>query len=255
VIVNRLWQNHLGRGIVATPSDFGNRGERPTHPELLDWLATELIKNNWQLKPLHKLIMQSAVYTQGAEFDAGRAKLDPDNRLLWRYSPRRLEAEVIRDSLLAVGGLLDGTLFGPGTLDERSRRRSIYFTVKRSKLIPMMQVFDCPDGLQGVGERPRTTIAPQALLLLNNQNIREAAQGFAKRAAPTPETDWATAVKASYLLAVARQPSAEELDEALAFLNQQAASYMAAGKGDGRAFALTDFCQILMCLNEFVYVD
>src|SRR5262249_46806375 len=106
VIVNRLWQHHIGRGIVGTPNDFGVQGERPSHPELLDWLATELIRGGWRLKPLHRLIMMSAVYRQGSDFDESKFKVDPENKFYWRHAPRRLEAEVIRDSLLAVTGTL-----------------------------------------------------------------------------------------------------------------------------------------------------
>ncbi|MCY2968572.1 MAG: DUF1553 domain-containing protein, partial [Planctomycetota bacterium] len=164
VIVNRLWQHHFGRGLVATPNDFGLRGSAPTHPELLDWLAGELIANGWKLKPIHKLILESATWAQASRFDDNKAKIDRDNLLLWRKPPQRLEGEVIRDSVLAVSGLLDPKQFGPGTLDESSRRRSIYFTVKRSKLMPMLQPFDAPDALSSIGERPTTTVAPQALL-------------------------------------------------------------------------------------------
>ena len=160
VMANRLWQHHLGRGIVGTPSDFGTQGEHPTHPELLDYLAGQLIEGGWQLKPVHRLIMTSAVYMQGTESDESRAKIDPDDKLLCRRPRRRLEAEAIRDSLLACGGILDETMFGPGTLDENSHRRSIYFTVKRSKLVPTMVLFDAPDALQGIGQRTSTTIAP-----------------------------------------------------------------------------------------------
>lgn len=255
VIVNRLWQFHMGRGIVATPSDFGTRGERPTHPELLDWLATELIKNGWRLKPIHQLIMTSAVYQQSSHIDATKAKVDTDNLLFWRRPRHRLEAEVIRDSLLSVGGVLDPKLLGPGTLEEASQRRSIYFTVKRSKLMPMMQVFDAPEALGSVGARPTTTIAPQALILMNNPQIRGYALGFAKRVAPDAKTSVDHAVKAGYLTALARLPNADELAESVAFVKQQIESYQAAGKGDGREPAFTDFCQVLMCLNEFVYVD
>jgi mono/diheme cytochrome c family protein len=254
VIVNRLWQHHLGRGLVATPSDFGTRGEPPTHPELLDWLATELIKNNWRLKPIHKLILSSAVYQQGPQFDEAKMKADSDHRLFWRRPRHRLEAEVVRDALLSVSGVLDPKLFGPGTLDETSKRRSIYFTVKRSKLMPMMQVFDAPDALSGVGERPTTTIAPQALLLMNNPQVRDYARSFARRIAPDERTRVEDAVKAGYLIALARGPSAEELADAVAFVKTQVESYRAAGKS-GRELALTDFCQVLMCLNEFIYVD
>src|SRR5262249_10194699 len=139
VIVNRLWQHHMGRGLVATPSDFGTRGDRPTHPELLDWLATELIRNGWRLKPIHKLIVLSATYAESSVQSEQKATKDRDNRLFWRRPALRLEAEAIRDSLLAVGGVLDTTMYGPGTLDEGSRRRSIYFTGKRSKLGPLLE--------------------------------------------------------------------------------------------------------------------
>ena len=177
VIVNRLWQHHMGRGIVATPSDFGIRGERPTHPELLDHLAGELIKNGWKLKAIHKLIMTSAAYQESTLVDEAKVKLDRDNKLYWRQPVRRLEAEIIRDAILSVGGELDPKMFGPGTLDEKSKRRSIYFTVKRAKLMPMMVIFDAPEALSGMAERPTTTIAPQALHMLNNPQVRQAAEG------------------------------------------------------------------------------
>src|SRR5262249_8605553 len=198
VIVNRLWQHHIGRGLVATPSDFGARGEPPTHPEVLDWLAAELIKGGWKLKPIHKLIMTSAVYMQTTQFDEARAKVDRDNKLCWRHPPHRPEAEVIRDSLLYVSGALDAKMYGPGTLDENSRRRSIYFTVKRSKLVPMMTIFDAPDALGGIGERPTTTIAPQALHLMNSPQVRSWAKSFAKRIAPDEKTPLEDAIKTGY---------------------------------------------------------
>jgi hypothetical protein len=255
VIVNRLWQHHMGRGLVATPSDFGTRGERPSHPELLDWLASELVQGGWHLKPIHKLIMLSAVYQEGSQPDEVKKRLDMENRLVWRRPVHRLEAEVIRDALLAVSGSLDLSMYGPGTLDPASKRRSIYFTVKRSKLVPMMQVFDAPEALSGVGERPTTTIAPQALLLMNNPNVRGYARGFARRIAPDRRTSIEAAVQAGYLTALARPPSADELADSVAFVKQQTASYRAAGKADYRELGLADLCQVLMCLNEFVYVD
>ncbi len=253
VIVNRLWQHHLGRGIVATPSDFGNRGERPTHPELLDWLATELIKNGWRLKPIHKLIVTSAVYQQSSQFDEAKAKLDSEHKRFWRRPVRRLEAEVIRDAMLAVSDQLDPKPFGPGTLDPNSKRRSIYFTVKRSKLVPMMQVFDAPEALGGVAERPTSTIAPQALLLMNNPQVRSYAKGFGQRISARASLE--EAIQSGYLTAVARKPTIEELADSLAFVKQQMESYHTDGKDDARELALADFCQVLMCLNEFVYVD
>jgi cytochrome c553 len=255
VIVNRLWQHHMGRGLVATPSDFGHTGVAPTHPELLDWLATELIRNGWRLKPIHKLIMASAVYAQSSRKDEAKAARDRDNRLCWRRPSLRLEAEVIRDALLAVGGLLDTRMYGPGTLDEGSRRRSIYFTVKRSKLIPMLQVFDAPDALGSLGERPATTIAPQALLLMNNPHVRAYAHGFARRIAPTEGTALEAAVAAGYEIALTRPPTQDELADSVAFVKSQLGSYQAAERKEARELALADFCQVLMCLNEFVYVD
>ncbi|MCA9071626.1 MAG: DUF1553 domain-containing protein, partial [Planctomycetaceae bacterium] len=142
VIVNRLWQHHMGRGIVSTPSDFGSQGTRPTHPELLDFLANELIRGGWKLKPIHKLILTSAVYRQSGEDNLIAAKVDPENHLWWHRGATRLEAEVIRDALLSVSGSLDQTMFGKGSLDQENPRRSVYLTVKRSSLIPILQLFD-----------------------------------------------------------------------------------------------------------------
>jgi cytochrome c553 len=254
VIVNRLWQHHLGRGLVATPSDFGARGERPTHPELLDWLATELIKSGWHLKPIHKLIMASATYREESAYDDAKGLVDRDNRLLWRWSPRRLEAEIIRDSLLAISDQLDPYLLGPGSLDPASRRRSIYFTVKRSKLMPMLQVFDAPEALGGVAERATSTIAPQALFLMNNANVRSYAGSLARRVAPSGSVSEAMAIRAAYQVALARPPDADEVVQARAFLAKQSASY-SGGEAKRHELALTDLCQVLMCLNEFVYVE
>jgi mono/diheme cytochrome c family protein len=253
VIVNRLWQHHMGRGLVATPSDFGIRGEKPTHPELLDFLAGELIRNGWKLKPIHKLIMASSAYRQSSAIDEAKVAIDRDNALFWRRPVKRLEAEAIRDSLLAVGGVLDESMYGPGTLDEGSKRRSVYFTVKRSKLIPMLVIFDAPDGTVGVGERPSTTIAPQALHLMNNKYVREYAQGLAKRAAPEDKVSREHAIQNAYRIALSREATADEVKDGQEFLTRQENSY--AGKPEAKRLALTDFCQVLMCLNEFVYVE
>ncbi len=246
VIVNRLWQHHMGRGLVATPSDFGLRSEAPTHPELLDFLASELIRQQWKLKPIHRLIITSKAYQQSSARDEVKVKADPENALFGRQSLRRLEAEVIRDSILFVGGTLDERMFGAGTLDERSLRRSIYFTVKRSKSIPALMVFDAPDGTTGVGERPSTTIAPQALHLMNNPQVRAAAKGFAKRLLGDGTASDIVLVNRAYLAALCREPSTGERADALAFLKGKT--------GAQREAALSDFCQVLFCLNEFLYV-
>ena len=247
VIVNRLWQQHFGRGIVGTPSDFGVRGEPPTHPELLDYLATELIRNGWKLKPIHKLIVTSAAYKQSSTRDEAKVKADEENKLLWRQPVRRLSAEVIRDSILAVGGKLNTTMYGPGHLSEESPRRSIYFTMKRSKLIPALVVFDAPDGTTGVGDRTSTTIAPQALHLMNNPHVRGAAHGFARRILANAKITDDDAVKLAYKTALCREATAAELADALPFLKGKA--------GDARETALADLCQVLFCLNEFLYAE
>ncbi|MCS6975432.1 MAG: PSD1 and planctomycete cytochrome C domain-containing protein [Gemmatales bacterium] len=255
VIVNRLWQHHLGRGIVATANDFGTRGEPPTHPELLDWLAAELIRHGWKLKPMHKLIMSSATYMQSTAFDPAKAAKDPDNRLLWRRPMRRLEGEIIRDAMLALSGEMDTRMFGPGTLDPSSKRRSIYFTVKRSQLMPMMVVFDAPEALVSIGERPTTTIAPQALLMMNNPQVRTYARGFARRLLGDENEPWSEIVRRGYRYALGRVPEAEEQAASIAFVQRQLESYLAEGKADARQLAVADFCQVLFCMNEFVYVD
>ncbi|MEX0713975.1 MAG: DUF1549 and DUF1553 domain-containing protein, partial [Pirellulales bacterium] len=255
VIVNRLWQHHLGRGIVGTPSDFGTQGEPPTHPELLDWLAAELIREGWRLKPIHRLLMTSSVYMQSDQVNESALAADRDNRLFWRREPKRLEAEIVRDSMLAVSGELDRTMYGPGTLDPEQKRRSIYFFVKRSQLIPMMVLFDAPDSLQDIANRPTTTVAPQALMLLNNGAVRGYARRFAERIDEPGASGWQTAVSRGYRIALAREPAEEELAEAAAFLDEQSASYQVSGKENARRLALADFCQVLLGLNEFVYVE
>jgi len=255
VIVNRLWQHHFGRGIVATPNDFGVQGTRPTHPELLDGLARELIDSGWKLKALHKRMMLSAAYMQSGQFDAADAKLDPENIWLWRREPQRLEAELIRDNMLAASGTLDRTQFGPGSLDEGHTRRSIYFMIKRSKLVPMMQLFDQPEPLVSVGGRPSTTIAPQALAILNSPQVRSYAQNFAQQLLPAYEKSPAEAARQGYLTAIGRLPDELESSSTVEFLAAQEKSYAAAGKPEPRKLALADFCQVLFGLNEFVYVE
>jgi cytochrome c553 len=255
VMVNRLWQHHIGRGIVGTPSDFGYQGERPTHPGLLDYLASQLIKDGWRLKPIHKLIMMSAAYMQSSDGDSQKIAVDPENKLVWRRPRMRLEAETIRDAMLAVSGALDKKLFGPGSLDPNHKRRSIYFFVKRSQLVPMMTLFDAPDSLQSQEQRASTIIAPQALMLMNNANIRGFAKSLAARIGPKGGSALEDAVRAGYLIALARPPREDELRESAQFVREQMASYQATNKGDAQQLALADFCQVLMELNEFIYID
>jgi cytochrome c553 len=252
VIVNRLWQHHFGRGIVGTPNDFGAQGDRPTHPELLDRLALDLIRGGWKLKPMHKLMVTSAVYMQSADFDEERARIDRENMLHWRRTPRRLEAEPIRDAMLAISGTLDTVMHGRGTLDPNMRRRSVYFFIKRSQLIPTMMLFDWPEHLVSIGRRANTTIAPQALMFLNGEQTRKYAEGLAKRLEGKPAAE-ATAL--GYRLALGRAPTERESVITAAFLSAQAAAYKAAGKDAPERRAMTDFCRTLFSMNEFVYVD
>jgi hypothetical protein len=252
VIVNRVWQHHFGRGIVGTPNDFGFQGDRPTHPELLDWLANEFINSGWKLKQLHKLVMTSSVYMQGGGFDAARAKLDPENTYLWRRAPRRLEAEAIRDSMLQVSGQLDTKMFGPGTLDQNMKRRSIYFFIKRSKLIPSMMLFDWPEHLVSIGQRSNTTIAPQALMFMNSPQGRAYAKAFARKAAGNTQPE---SVAQAYWIAFGRQPTGAESKLSNEFLDQQTKLYESQKQSAAAQVALTDLCQLLFGMNEFVYID
>jgi hypothetical protein len=269
VIVNRLWQHHFGQGLVATPNDFGAQGTKPTHPELLDWLAAELIRGGWRLKPIHQLMMTSAVYQQSSVISrsvisksvtrggTGTNSLNTGslNTDYFSPQPRRLEAEAVRDSLLFISGVLDTNMFGPGTLDPSSQRRSIYFTVKRSQLVPAMQAFDAPEPLVSQGTRPTTTVAPQALFLMNSPQVRSWAGAFAKRNSPTPGAPPADAVARAYAVALNRAPTKRERADAVAFIEEQTARYRAEQKPDARELALTDFAQTVFGLNEFIYAE
>ncbi|MFT6178072.1 MAG: hypothetical protein ACJAQT_000359 [Akkermansiaceae bacterium] len=249
VVVNRVWHHHFGRGIVATPNDFGLQGALPTHPDLLDHLAQRFIENGWNLKSLHRDILLSSTWLQSSEPSPEKATIDPDNKFLWRFTPRRLEAEVVRDSILAAAGQLDPKMFGPGTLDEGQRRRSIYFMIKRSRLIPMMQVFDQPEPLASQGSRPSTTIAPQALLFMNNPQVVKWARALADT---LDQKDPAAAIQQLYLRTLSRSPSPSELANNRAFFDAQSASY--SGNPSATQLALADLCQVTFSLNEFVYL-
>ncbi|MCA9017275.1 MAG: DUF1553 domain-containing protein, partial [Planctomycetaceae bacterium] len=253
VMVNRLWHHHFGRGIVETPSDFGTQGFRPTHPELLDYLAVRLIEGNWNLKPIHKLIMLSAVYQQSGESNESGVQHDPENHLWWRRPAIRMDAEIIRDTLLSVSGSLDQKMFGPGTLNQEDKRRSIYLTVKRDKLIPILQLFDAPDAIQSVGKRNVTTVPPQALAMMNSPFIRRLSEQFAKRVRPDRNKSLEQTVNDAYLIALSRQPDPAEQQQMLQFIHYQTESYGA--NPQAAEVAVADFCQLVFCMNEFVFVD
>jgi mono/diheme cytochrome c family protein len=280
VAVNRLWQHHFGRGIVATPGDFGLRGDPPSNPALLDWMAGELIQNGWRLKQLQKLILMSAVYRQDDAIDQARMAIDPGNRLWWRREPQRVEAEILRDSILAVSGNLNPQFFGPGTKPRmnpeaiaitnpekrydqwpanvvdspKTWRRSIYIFVKRGNLFPFLQVFDASDAITSCTRRNPTTVAPQALTFLNDPFIREQARAFAARLVPLGSLE--KRVCAAFDLALGREPTPEEKARALQFIEHQQNDQSTPPTADtAESNALTDFCQGLLALNEFCYID
>ena len=239
VIVNRLWQHHFGTGLVPTPNDFGKTGTACTQPELLDWLASKLIENGWKLKPIHQLILSSRAWQQSSTRDAKKEAADPANGLFMRFVPYRLEGEAIRDSMLSVSSVLDPTMFGPGTRDENSKRRSIYFNIKRSQLIGSMVAFDQPEPLVSQGARPTTTVAPQALVLMNSPQARQWADGLAKRVSTAGDT--AKQIAMIYRLCFNRAPTSDELAAGADFLKSGA--------------SLADYCQVVLSLNEFIYVN
>ena len=268
VMVNRIWQKRFGVGIVATPSDFGRNGARPTHPELLDWLATEFVEQGWSLKAMHRLMLTSATYRQDSRIDSEQAREeDPSNRLLWRMNRKRLEGEIIRDAILAVSSRLNPTQEGPGVFPRLpeplkdsvriknftawepsggpdSRRRSVYIFQRRQIEFPFLSVMDAPV-LQSPREtRPVSTTALQALTLLNGRLVTEEARFFAERVArDVGESDLDAQARRAFELALARPPSAEELAQAKDFLATETAD------------ALLGLCRILYNTNEFVYVD
>ncbi len=253
VMANRLWLHHFGEGIVGTPNDFGIQGERPTHPELLEWLAQELVRGGWRLKPLHKQIMLSAAYQQSHAVNDENLKLDPANRYLWHYQTRRLDAELIRDSLLAVGGNLDLTMFGPSILDN-TPRRSVYLRVKRSELLPIMTMFDAPEPTQSIGERVSTTVPTQALALMNSPFVRQQAEKLAARIRPSADIPLPTAIDRAYQTAFSRSPTDAERTRMQAFVEGQATA-MGGDINEATRKSLIEFCHVLLCLNEFVYID
>ena len=257
VIVNRLWHWHFGTGLVDTPSDFGAGGGRPSHPELLDWLASELVANGWHLKPIHRLIVTSRAWRQASRPDARGLAVDAQDRLLWRYPPRRLEAEAIRDSILAVAGTLEPCSGGPGfdlfvpnsnyvkvyetktTFTPDDFRRMIYQAKPRSELDTFFGAFDCPDAAQIQPKRTSSTTPLQALNLLNGAFLLEQADRFAARVTREAGDDTATRVRLAMLLAFGREATAEEIET---------------GKALVAAHGLPALCRALYNTNEFITV-
>ncbi|MCI0336882.1 MAG: PSD1 and planctomycete cytochrome C domain-containing protein [Acidobacteria bacterium] len=277
VVANRIWQYHFGRGLVKTGSDFGLTGDRPSHPELLDWLATEFLKRGWSWKEIHRLILVSNTYRQSSQYHQQAAAKDPENRLLWRMNPRRLEAEIIRDSILTVSARLNRAMYGPGIypridpdvvntgsrprwpLDAKEGpdvwRRSVYIFVKRSVLVPLIEVYDCPATTVTAPARAVSTVSPQALALMNNEFVLEQAGYFAERVERAAVSNKRAQVVHAFKIALGRRPNEKEIVWALAFLKSQADGYAQRKNERPEASALRDFCHAIINLNEFLYVD
>jgi hypothetical protein len=261
VLVNRVWQYHFGTALVATSSDFGRLGERPSHPELLDWLADRFVADGWRLKPLHRLIMTSATYRQGA-LTAGTAdarRNDPHGRWLWRMPVRRLDADEIRDTLLAVSGELDLRQGGP-SVEASAPRRTVYTRLMRYTPEPLLQAFDAPDGFASVPQRDVTTTATQALALLNGSWSLDRARAIAGRLLEAGAgTDDASLVARAYDRVFGRAPDAFEAEAARRFLRDQPARSADPGSTpsgrSGREQALVDLCHVLLNSNELIYTD
>jgi hypothetical protein len=263
-MVNRVWQHHFGQGLVKTANDFGKNGERPSHPELLDYLASEFIENGWHMKPIHRLILLSSTYRQSSNLSEApiAATHDPDNRWLWRFNRRRLSAEEIRDAMLAASGRLNLKMGGESVLipvdpelvnqlykpsqwtvtrdAKEYDRRSIYLLAKRNLRLPFMEVFDQPVLQTSCGRREVSTHAPQALELLNGQTANRLADAFAERLTREVGPGHAAQVERAFWLAAGRPPTKQERNLALEFLKQQ---------------PLREFALALFNFNAFLYVN
>jgi hypothetical protein len=271
VIVNRVWQGHFGYGLVRTPGDFGTAGEKPTHPELLDWLAGRFVADGWSLKKLHRLIVTSDTYRTSKRDRREYSAEDPEERLLWRVPYRRLEAEAVRDSMLAVCGRLNPRRGGPGVFPDMPKealeghsdpasvwkpsreseadRRTVYVFVKRSLLVPLVEVLDLCDTTRSTARRSVTTVAPQALTLYNGAFANRMARELAGRLKREVGDDNGKQIELAYRLLLCRAPSAAERAELEAFLSKQESQGLSA------ITAREQMCRVLLNLNEFVYPD
>jgi hypothetical protein len=247
VIVNRVWQWHFGDGLVRTPSNFGLLSEPPSHPELLDWLASRFIEDGWSLKKLHRRIMLSATYRQSSRATREVFERDPENRLVGRFTSRRLEAEAIRDAILAVNGQLDQTADGPAGDDFTIRRRSLYVQTARWQRDSYANLFDAANPDSSTEKRVTSTVAPQALLLMNHPWMQDQARHFAERLLREVPEGNATRIERAYQLLFGRKPKDAELTVAQTIL--QGADPAVANAG------WVDLAHVLLCSNEFIYID
>jgi hypothetical protein len=269
VIVNRLWQHHFGRGLVSTPDDFGRMGQPPSHPELLDWLAGELLRSDWSLKHIQRLIVTSQTYRLSSRAaDVHAEEVDPQNELLHRMNVQRLEAEAIRDAMLLLSGRLDERLGGPGVLphltpfmEGRGRpresgpldgggRRSLYLNVRRNFLPPLFLAFDFPTPFTTMGRRTTSNVPAQALALMNNPFVAEQAARWSQTVA-RETSDHDERIRRLYRAAFGRGPTPGETQAAHAFVEAQTAEYGLPNAD--RAWA--DLAHVLLNVKEFVYVE
>jgi Protein of unknown function (DUF1553)/Protein of unknown function (DUF1549)/Planctomycete cytochrome C len=267
VMVNRIWQHHFGMGIVATSDNLGQSGSRPSHPELLDFLATEFVRQGWSVKAMHRVILCSAAYRQASAFREDAFERDPENRLLWRFPLRRLDAEAIRDAMLSVAGELhckEGGAFIPTShtedgsvvVDEKlagARCRSIYLQQRRTQVPTLLEVFDAPSVVTNCTSRNTSTVPLQALALLNSDFSRKRAMAFAHRLDREAGSDLDKRIKWAFRLAYGRMPESKESDSTKRFLTAQQQVYSKEKDGDKRAWV--DFCQMLLASNSFMYVE
>lgn len=268
VMMNRLWLHHFGQGLVATPDNFGKTGSPPSHPELLDWLATEFAAKNWSIKSMHRLIVLSDAYKQQSAYDRARhenaKQVDPDNRLLWRQRMRRLEGEALRDAVLTVSGQLNAQAFGPPVTMVRSgdgeisvpadasgNRRSIYLQVRRSQPLTFLQLFDQPVIETNCTRRETSTVASQALTLLNSDFMVRQADAMADRVMQVEEP-----TNLAVLLAFGRRPTGKEQAVFAAFVGEQTRQHTKSQQpAEARRRAIADLCHMLLSANEFAYID
>lgn len=264
VMVNRIWMHHFGEGIVRTPSDFGTRGEPPTHPELLDYLATWFMENGWSIKKLHRLIMLSSTYQQSSVITPRYAAIDPENRLLWRMYRRRLDLEALRDSLLYVAGRLDLTVGGKSvelTTPPYSTRRTIYGFIDRQNLQGLYRTFDFASPDTTTAKRYQTTIPQQALFMMNSPFVVEQAQHLAKRPEVAQAKDEAERVRRIYRIVFGRSPTSEEAALGVQFLQKdesrirQVAMIEEKPVTVSKLSKLEQYIQVLLMSNEFCFVD
>jgi hypothetical protein len=272
VIVNRVWQYHFGRGIVGTPSNFGVRGEAPTHPELLDWLTSQFIKDGWSIKALHRRIMLSRTYQLAATDNPENAAQDPDNRMHWRFNRRRLDAEALRDSLLSVSGNMNLTRPGPQPFPPISQwgwtqhnpfkevypsnHRTVYLMTQRIQRHPYLALFDGPDTNHSTEQRTSSTVPLQALYLLNNEFVKARAEGLARTLLAKSSED-GKRIELAFALAWSRPPQSAEVDKGLAYLQRYKEALAEAGVPEDKREleAWTSYARVMLTANEFLYVD